>query len=443
MINTVGVSYAVYVWATLATLTILSILVDRWWNLDATISLYLAAVIYLNHLIELVCATILLDGPPRDSGVDLIHSILFSRSHFITLALLFHGKAIFGYVAASIWSWSGLLLLFFWNLVILEFLRELSERWWFSTGITLEMVYESWAAVREVWRHAGFAYSELRAKLNYFLRMEWHQYLESLDTAALGFDQLPAFDYSTVPVQEGEVRILYMMRRSWNPFADRLLRVILVAVPLEKTEGSELEAAEELSYEALSYTWGPQDVQRPILINGMRFKISQHLHDMLLSRRSVFAHRFIWVDALCINQEDAQERTKQVLHMRKIYMRAGRVIAWLGASFDTAMAAYTLRELSHKVQTEPARPDRLLPSDFRSPHWRAFVKVFLQNQYFSRAWILQETALGFNLQFYVGGMYIEPELVLFGFMAISQTRDQAHYLCEQRFVGEQRSRRHL
>ncbi len=71
--------------------------------------------------------------------------------------------------------------------------------------------------------------------------------------------------------------------------------------------------------------------------------------------------------------------------MRKIYMRASRVVAWLGASFDADMAAHTLLELSYKVQTAQVRPDWLLPSNRRSPQWRAFIKVILQNPYFSRA----------------------------------------------------------
>ena len=88
-----------------------AILIDRWCGLNAALSLFCAITIYWNHLTVLACATILLDGPPRDSGVDLIHSLLFTRCHFVTATLLFYRKTIYKHAVANIWNWSRLPLL--------------------------------------------------------------------------------------------------------------------------------------------------------------------------------------------------------------------------------------------------------------------------------------------------------------------------------------------
>jgi len=44
----------------------------------------------------------------------------------------------------------------------------------------------------------------------------------------------------------------------------------------------------------------------------------------------------IWVDAVCINQDDRQERSIQVRNMKQIYSKAERVIAWLGEESENS-----------------------------------------------------------------------------------------------------------
>jgi hypothetical protein len=404
-----------------ASFAILAFLIDLWWDLNAVISVFWAVQIYSAHLISWACAAVLLDGPLEDTGLDLIDSGIRMMWHFIVAALLFHGRTIYHYVVAHVWTWATLSLILLWNGFILEFASEQSTRWWFFTGDNWEMAYESLVAVRETWKPAWALYSEYSPKFRHFLWLSWRQYLERRAVAALGFYQRPTFDYSTVPVKEGEIRLLYMPRRSWNPFADGLLRVALYAVPLEGRGDGEAISARDAEYEALSYTWGSQVTRRPILINGMRFDIGENLYELLHARRSLFTSRFIWADALCINQADDEEKTEQVLHMSKIYMRANRVVAWLGASFYAHLAARTLLELSYKWQTERARPDWFVSCwDHQSTAWSAFVKMILANPYFSRAWILQEAALGFDLQFYIGGLYIRPDTMWHALTAITQ-----------------------
>jgi hypothetical protein len=98
-----------------------------------------------------------------------------------------------------------------------------------------------------------------------------------------------------------------------------------------------------ISYEALSYCWGDNTTfKTPIVCNGARLEITRNLKSALWHLRNKEKVRVLWVDAICINQEDPLEREQQVSHMREIYEQAERVIVWLGESADGSDAALSL-----------------------------------------------------------------------------------------------------
>ncbi|KAF8849427.1 HET-domain-containing protein, partial [Acephala macrosclerotiorum] len=86
-----------------------------------------------------------------------------------------------------------------------------------------------------------------------------------------------------------------------------------------------------LQYEALSYEWGSsQDTTHSILLNDQSFLIRHNLWQALRALRSETEERVLWVDAICINQEDVLERNHQVEMMGDIYRLANEVLIWLG-----------------------------------------------------------------------------------------------------------------
>ncbi|EQB48552.1 hypothetical protein CGLO_12180 [Colletotrichum gloeosporioides Cg-14] len=87
---------------------------------------------------------------------------------------------------------------------------------------------------------------------------------------------------------------------------------------------------EEASYSALSYVWGSSSELHQIEINGQPFFVTQNLHDALqqLSRNGVSV--LLWIDAICIEQSDREEKTHQVGMMRDIFSNAATVYIWLG-----------------------------------------------------------------------------------------------------------------
>ncbi|ETS07232.1 HET-domain-containing protein [Trichoderma reesei RUT C-30] len=72
-------------------------------------------------------------------------------------------------------------------------------------------------------------------------------------------------------------------------------------------------------YEALSYTWGDENDRREIAVNGYIVDVTVNLYSALRRLRLENETRVLWIDALCINQTDLDERSQQVQLMRNIY----------------------------------------------------------------------------------------------------------------------------
>jgi hypothetical protein len=84
-------------------------------------------------------------------------------------------------------------------------------------------------------------------------------------------------------------------------------------------------------YNALSYHWGNLDDPHYIVCNGQFVSVSAALHEALSQYRKSGQEKPLWVDALCINQKNTDERSRQVHLMTDIYELADMVIVWLGS----------------------------------------------------------------------------------------------------------------
>jgi hypothetical protein len=87
-------------------------------------------------------------------------------------------------------------------------------------------------------------------------------------------------------------------------------------------------------YEALSYCWGTEVTTRKIAQGGLAgCLVSEHLWRALRRLRMPSEKRLVWIDAICINQQDVDERNHQLGLMRHVYAKALRTIIWIG-DFD-------------------------------------------------------------------------------------------------------------
>ena len=94
----------------------------------------------------------------------------------------------------------------------------------------------------------------------------------------------------------------------------------------------QVRRSQDYDYEALSYTWGEASLIDNALEAGSecRIRITRNLKDALVDLRPIYASRTLWVDAICIDQFNAQERRHQVALMGSIFKGAECVVVWLG-----------------------------------------------------------------------------------------------------------------
>lgn len=115
-------------------------------------------------------------------------------------------------------------------------------------------------------------------------------------------------------------------------------------------------------FSALSYVWGT-DRTRSILCNGCTLPITRNCHDALLSMRASQKGTAIWVDAICINQKDDEEKAGQISLMQEIYTWAAAVFIWLGPDNDACDQALDSIRMVSKL-----RPPRLIAPWVKNGH---------------------------------------------------------------------------
>ncbi|KAF4436095.1 het-6-heterokaryon incompatibility [Fusarium acutatum] len=180
---------------------------------------------------------------------------------------------------------------------------------------------------------------------------------------------------------------------------------------------------------ALSYVWGARKNPATILLNDHPFSITRNLYNALYQyRRHAFdgydsEKAMLWVDAICINQDDQVEKSIQVPRMSEIYGQCERVLAWLGpADSDEeshvsrlaerlkhfhAPAGSTSQDLSEddriKAFMSSGRSDERAAIEVESV--RKALRSIGHRPWFRRIWILQEAVLAKKQPILLCGAY--------------------------------------
>jgi hypothetical protein len=166
-------------------------------------------------------------------------------------------------------------------------------------------------------------------------------------------------------------------------------------------------------YEALSYTWGEERSPLSVKVksHGLKRKfieVTQNLATALIYLRHKSDARVLWIDALCINQEDMEERSSQVARMADIYRLAHRVVVWLGPESDkdrSSEALSTLRGIGSQIEVDwvlsemratnegdSSWADTNIPLILDKKKLNSLLMVF-NRPWFERLWVQQEIAL--------------------------------------------------
>ena len=191
-------------------------------------------------------------------------------------------------------------------------------------------------------------------------------------------------------------------------------------------------------YEALSYTWGPVEDPIYIDITTERSTLSDRKRDawklslkgrLAVTRNLALALRYLrvkdrtralWIDAICVDQQNLEERGHQVQRMADIYRNADRVVIWIGpAAEDSPLAIETMHSLGSRIETNSrsleveiksdddahlANPGLTLPYDDKT--WSS-VYSLLCRPWFKRLWIWQEVILAETAELQCGSKTLD------------------------------------
>ncbi|KAE8382672.1 heterokaryon incompatibility protein-domain-containing protein [Aspergillus bertholletiae] len=172
-------------------------------------------------------------------------------------------------------------------------------------------------------------------------------------------------------------------------------------------------------YEALSYVWGSESKPCTIFLNGIAFPVTKNLYTALLHLRDPQLARTIWVDAICIDQDNDDEKSIQIPLMRAIYAQADRVIVWLGEAIEDGDNA--LKRI-HRLAEDQSLQDKSLLAQSHKTSDDACLKL-LQREWFQRIWVLQEVGVARYISIICGSVQINGHVFCEGLSILGYSLD--------------------
>ncbi|KAM0282838.1 hypothetical protein ACHAQH_002842 [Verticillium albo-atrum] len=207
----------------------------------------------------------------------------------------------------------------------------------------------------------------------------------------------------------------------YKPLSESSIRLLTIKPSSKRTDKIVCELRtvafdEKVRYRALSYVWGDPDETGDVIVNGKRAEFTLNLTGALRQlRESMYHHKTLevlplWADAVCINQEDNDDKSREVPKMCRIYGTAAEVIIWLGPMADPdpedppekgdrhnddvfAELVPYLRTVAH-VEAMTADTVAAKPSAHIMKANHRLVKDHLYyHHWFDRTWVIQEAVL--------------------------------------------------
>ncbi|KAI1290663.1 heterokaryon incompatibility protein-domain-containing protein [Xylaria venustula] len=161
----------------------------------------------------------------------------------------------------------------------------------------------------------------------------------------------------------------------------------------------DLDNPEGVGYETLSYCWGPLTEHRTIRVEGHRVEVTDNLYSALRRLRYADRNRLIWIDAVCINQNDQEEKEVQVNMMRRVYSDCIAGVCWLG-DFSKSANTVALEQANGVVDFIQFLNDNCrgrCPPTLATQSQRkaigAALRIMMDAAWWHRIWTVQEVVL--------------------------------------------------
>ena len=226
---------------------------------------------------------------------------------------------------------------------------------------------------------------------------------------------LQRWQFTTLP-STSSVRIIYLVaaENKDDPLECRFIETTLESNP---------------QYNAVSYCWGDEADPSTILCHGKYLPVTRNLDAALRRFRQASEDIPLWIDSICINQQDIIECHRQVYLMGDIYHKASKVLIWLGCENeyeDSPAAMEYMQTLLNNVcprfsevdlwkgsSTEIYKELNIPEANIsKSSQLKAFNEFFRKRPWFDRAWTYQESRLARTKTFYCGRFEIPYETML-------------------------------
>ncbi|KAL8806240.1 MAG: hypothetical protein Q9200_005128 [Gallowayella weberi] len=225
------------------------------------------------------------------------------------------------------------------------------------------------------------------------------------------------FDYRTLQSSLQEIRVLCIdpdrNASDLNPLRYEMKHISLQNVPVEH-------------FLAVSYCWGTSKTRASIVLDGQNVTIPHNTAVALRNLSKVFSCP-LWIDAVCIDQNNLREKSQQVAMMGQVYSKAASVIIWLGPSqSSTANAIISVEKIyeqclevigdlkdlnAHLYGSDGSPGFKYSDAPLPDCDWPA-LQAFYSAQWFGRLWVIQEIGLAQDSTVYVGSFSIGAEKVV-------------------------------
>jgi len=218
-----------------------------------------------------------------------------------------------------------------------------------------------------------------------------------------------SYEYEPLPPET-----FRLIRLTYDPTSPDAPAISLVLAPY----------ADPPIYFAISYTWGPPQTwdSQSITIDGASMAMASNVRRIIEfhAPRRKHTAKYIWIDAVCINQRSRDEKTSQVRRMDEIYRNARGVTVWLGdGSISTREAALAARRLwqlfLYSTAVDASMFCLALASTWfvrlrDAEAWEA-LRILLTRPWFSRVWVFQELVLARHVRVVYSGRALPWRLV--------------------------------
>ena len=262
-----------------------------------------------------------------------------------------------------------------------------------------------------------------RINLPFLLRVPWLKMDYNLagTRAKKSFDLEGQFQYQPLSSQRNEIR---------------LLRIL----PVRKFDGlncgiecniSHVSLDDLPDYHALSYAWGEKLDLRSISLEGHPFNVTANLYGALSRLQTSSMTGPIWIDAICINQDNLQERSEQVVKMGDIFKQAAKVVTWLGDADKESELAFSLLQNLKDCLHDRDSCRRILLDKKNLDSLYGLYSLFYR-EYWWRVWVIQEVTFAKMITILCGGdSFLWSDLV-----AIQETLVR-HHLRDIDFIAHE------